>query len=523
MNVPPDRPPPSSPSTSRRTPSPRGPGTRRRSTGPRLSRRRFLGLTAGSAALGAIAPDHLLAGGAPAIAAGSAAPVAGTALRGDRTLLDDYVGRLCYNENPLGPSPLARDAIVAQAELAHRYSDWYAESLRADLAALHGVDASQVLAGCGATEVLRLAALALVDPAGNVVAPYPSYGQFAGDADFLGAEVRYAPLDLDHRIDLDAMASRVDGATAAVCITDPNNPTATVLPSTDVETFVADLPPGVAVVIDEAYHDYVHDPGHTSAMALVRGGQRVVVIRTFSKVHGLAGARVGYAVGETGLIDAMRAWQPFGMVSRLALEAARAALGDGQHVADTVALADQTKQYVFGALAGMGLATIPSETSFFMVDVGTSAEQVANELLARGIRVRTGWGMPQHLRISTGTMQEMQDLVTALRDILGLTGIARPAPAPAPVTALGANLPNPFRHTTALSFTLATAAAVRLELYDVRGRLVRVLADGWRDAGRHALAWDGTDVQGRAVPSGSYFCRLAAAGVNETRRLILVR
>jgi hypothetical protein len=158
-----------------------------------------------------------------------------------------------------------------------------------------------------------------------------------------------------------------------------------------------------------------------------------------------------------------------------------------------------------------------------MVDVGTSAEQVANALLGRGIRVRYGWGMPQHLRISTGTMQEMQDLVAALRDILGITGIGGPGATPAPVTALGANLPNPFRHSTALSFTLAAPAEVRLELFDVHGRLVRVLEKGWRGVGRHALAWDGTDGHGRAVVSGSYFCRLQAAGVTETRRLILVR
>ena len=139
-------------------------------TPPDRSRRAFLGAAAGGAALALLAPAGARGRDNPGPA-----------------LLRDYVGRLCYNENPLGPSPLAATAIVDSASLAHRYPDWFADSLRSDLASLHGVGVGQTIAGCGATEILRLCALAFADPAGNVVCPYPSYGQFPSDADFLGA------------------------------------------------------------------------------------------------------------------------------------------------------------------------------------------------------------------------------------------------------------------------------------------------------------------------------------------------
>jgi len=207
-----------------------------------FSRRQFLGTAAGGAALALFKPSLV------------------SAKKGDSpSILADYVGRLCYNENPLGPSPLAISAITANADMSHRYPDWYADSLRSDLASLHSVSANQTIAGCGATEILRLCALAFADPDGNVVCPYPSYSQFPSDASFLGASVRYSDLDSQYRIDLADMASRVDSQTSAVCITNANNPTGTVLAATDIADFVNALPSHVVTVIDEAYHEFIID------------------------------------------------------------------------------------------------------------------------------------------------------------------------------------------------------------------------------------------------------------------------
>jgi histidinol-phosphate aminotransferase len=407
------------------------------------------------------------------------------------------------------------------ATMAHRYPDWYADSLRGDLASLHGVSTGQTIAGCGATEILRLSALATVDPDGNVVCPYPSYSQFPSDAGFLGASVNYSNLGPNHRVDLTDMASRVDGNTSAVCITNPNNPTATVLAATDIADFVDSLPSHVVTIIDEAYHEYVHDSSYQTAIDLVLQGKKVIVVRTFSKVYGLAGARIGYAIGPSSQIGAMSSWHLFATVSRLGLGAARAALTDSQHISDTIALNDQAKNFCFSNFDQMGLSYIPSETNFFMVDVGTSAGTVASQLATRGINVRTGWGMPQHLRVSTGTMEEMQSFIDALTEILGITGVdATPVP---PVTALDGNYPNPFNRATQLSYSIAQRDRALLQVFDIRGRLIKTVVDEVKTPGRYNLDWNGRDQKDAPVSSGSYFFRLTVGDFSQTRRMILVR
>ncbi len=468
----------------------------------RLSRRAFLGTAAGSAALGLLRPAASFARPAP-----------------ESEILRDYVGRICYNENPLGPSPLAMAAMTDELAMGHRYSDWYAESLRNDLSELHEIPAGQIIAGCGATEILRLAAFAFAQPGKNVVTPYPSYGQFSGDSEMMGSGVRHSGLDEDFRIDLADMLSTVDMNTTAVCITNPNNPTGAPLAAADIAAFVDALPPEVAVIIDEAYHEFVQDPGYESAIELVRQTKNVVVIRTFSKAHGLAGVRIGYGVGRGNLIGDMRAWLSWGTVSRPALAAARAALTDAQHIADSVTHALAAKQYCFTELDAMGVSYIPSETNFFMVDVG-DGPAVLQELAGRGINVRAGWGMSDYIRVSVGTMDEMEDFITALGEILE-QGVERSAPPK--VTALEGNLPNPFRAATHVAYALHRPAHVRVEVFDLRGRLVRTCVDAQQGPGRYGFDWNGTDRRGAPVAAGSYFYRLSAGDVVQTRRMILTR
>lgn len=498
------------------------PGSGRRTERAHVSRRRFLEATTGGAALSLLGLPVLAgARGSGSImddTENAHAPVRDARARSE--MLRDYTGRLCYNENPRGPSPAAKSAIISATDLGHRYPDWFAESLRADLSGLHGVSSAQILAGSGGTEMLRLAALAFAEPGRNVVCPYPSYSQFPSDCSFLGATVRYADLDASYRTDLAAIAALVDANTTAVCLTNPNNPTATVRSAFDIAAFVAALPALVAVVIDEAYHDYVHDPTYGSAIGLVSQGRNVVVIRTFSKAYGMAGVRVGYAVGRQSLISAMGAWQTIATVSRLALDGARAALHDGAHIASTVALNDEAKAYCFTNFDAMGLAYIPSEANFFMVDVGQPAGPVASQLAARGIQVRTGWGMPNHLRVSTGTMEDMQAFITALADILGLAG-ANGMLEPA-VTMLHGNFPNPARGRTRIAYSLAAAGHVRLGVYDVQGRFVRSLVDRDEERGHREIEWDGRNDRGAPCAAGSYFYRLEAGDAAATRRLVLI-
>jgi histidinol-phosphate aminotransferase len=468
-----------------------------------ISRRRFLGAAAGSTAIALLKPSIALSE------------------NGTGQFLNDYVNRLCYNENPLGPSSKAVRAMQSSIKMGHRYSDWFAESLRGDLASLYDLSSSNIIAGCGATEILRLCAFAFADPDGNVVCPYPSYGQFASDANFLGASVRYSPLDEDYRIDLDDMASRVDSNTSAVCITNANNPTGTVLAADDIENFVGNLPSHVVVIIDEAYHEYIDDPSYDTAIQLVHQGQNVVVIRTFSKVFGLAGIRIGYAVGINNLISAVRSWQFYATVSRLALEAAKAAIWDNNHITNTVALNNEAKQYCFDNLDLMGLEYIPSQTNFFMVDVGQPAGSVASQLAQRGISVRTGWGMPNHLRVSTGRMEEMQDFISALNEILN--PLRKFVPVNPEVTALGGNYPNPFNSSTQIEYSIAKGGHVLLQIFNIQGQLVKTVVDEYKFPGNYAFAWNGKNRSGVPVASGSYFYRLTAGDFSQTRRMILVK
>lgn len=467
-----------------------------------LSRRAFFGTAGGAAAL-ALLP------GSRAIAQPAMQP-----------LVDDYVGRLCYNENPLGSSPLAKAAMTEQIDLGHRYGDWLAESLRGELSALHGVYVNQTVAGAGGTEMLRLAAMAFADPAGNVVCPYPSYGGFDSDAALFGAEVRHSSLDANYRVDLNDIMAYVDDQTSAVCITNPNNPTATVLPAADIAAFVDALPAHVTLVIDEAYHHYVHDPSYSSAIDLVHQDKNVVVIRTFSKIFGMAGVRCGYAVGKGSLIGAMARWQTWGTVSRLASEGAKAALGDQQHITDTISLNDSTKQLCFNRFATMGLEYIPSETNFFMVDVDRNASEVAAALAEHGYYVRNGWGMPEHLRVSTGKWEEMVGFLGALQLILS-GGVSDQSPPQ--VTRLDGNYPNPFRESTRISYRLAQEADVRLEVFDAQGRLVRRLHDGRQGQGRYAYDWNGADDRGHTLSPGIFYYRLTAGEKMQTRRVIRIK
>lgn len=469
----------------------------------RVSRRGFIGTITGGSALTLLGLDRrALADFTPG-----------------GNLVTDYVGRLCFNENPLGPPQAAIDAIVNEAPMAHRYTDWYAESLISALASHYDLPGDTIIPGVGATEIIRMCAKAFCASGTNVVVPTPSYGQFESDAQIFGSTVRYVALDSDHRVDLAGILGRVDSHTAAICITNPNNPTATALDYNAVSDFIHDLPSGVTTVIDEAYIDYM--PNFRSAVELVGSGHSVVVIKTFSKVYGLAGARIGYAIGRYDLINQVSANRLTAMISRPSLEAAKAALGAGQHVADTVELADQTKAYCFGEFDRMGLPYIPSDTSFFMVDVG-DAEYVRAALAAREIYVRTGWGMNNHLRVSTGTMEEMIDFITVLEEILNPLKSGGELPKPT-MTELFQAYPNPFNASTQIRIYIPKMANARLEIFDVQGRSVKILVDSILGAGEYAFVWNGTNSAGRPVASGTYYYRLKSGDDVITRRMLLLK
>jgi histidinol-phosphate aminotransferase len=433
---------------------------------------------------------------------------------------DDYYGRLCYNENPLGPSPLALAAMHDAASMAHRYPDWFSSALEDRIADYHGLQQNNICAGTGATEVIRLIADAFLGPGDEMVTATPTYSQMASEATANGATVVHVPVDENYVIDLAAVSQAVGPATRLVSLVNPNNPLGTVIHKTDMEGFLTSLPGGIVTVVDEAYHYYVQSPDYESCVRFVADGLPVVVVRTFSKAHGLAGARIGYSIAPSSYAAEIASSQLFGMVSRSGQAAAEAALGDTEHIANTVALNEEAMGLLEVGFAGLGLGFVESETNYVMFDTGTNAAWVAAELASKGYQVRTGWGMPQHIRVSTGTMTEMEGFLEALQDILGQAG-ARGRDVPA-VFGLGPVRPNPFRTECVIRLSSFGAERATVTVHDVVGRKVRTLLNDSLPAGLRSLRWDATDSRGARVGAGTYIISYIQGEFASSARVTLV-
>jgi histidinol-phosphate aminotransferase len=434
---------------------------------------------------------------------------------------DDHSGRLCYNENPLGPSPKALVAMQGASAMAHRYPDWYSSTLEGGIATHHGLQQGNVCAGTGATAVIRLIADAFLSAGDEMITATPTYFQMASEAAANGATVVHVPVDEDYVIDLEAISQAIGPSTKLISLVNPNNPLGTVINKTDMESFVTSLPSGIIVVVDEAYHHYVDSPDYESCIRFVQEGCAVIVVRTFSKAYGLAGARIGYSVAPSNYTAEISSSQMFGMVSNLSQAAATAALTDAQHVANTVALNDEAKGYLEDRLTDLGLDYIPSETNFMIFDTGTDASRVAMQLAESGYQVRTGWGMPQHIRVSTGLIPEMQGFIEALEDILGQAGAGgHETPT---VFGLGSVRPNPFSSQCCIGIRTAGGERVALTVHDVLGRKVRSLVARPLPTGAHDIPWDGTDVEGRRVPPGVYVLNLIQGEFAASTRITLTR
>jgi hypothetical protein len=274
-----------------------------------------------------------------------------------------------------------------------------------------------------------------------------------------------------------------------------------------MRAFTESLPAGIGVVVDEAYHHYVHTPDYETCIPVVAEGLPVIVVRTFSKAYGLAGARIGYSVASPQYTAQIGSSQMFATVSNVAQAAAHAALDDTEHVKDTVGLNDQAKEILQVGFAGLGLDYIPSETNFMMFDTGMDAGWVASELASRGFQVRTGWGMPQHIRVSTGLLEEMHSFVAALQEILGQGSEERDVYL-VPTFGFSQIYPNPFSRRCAMKITTFGTEKVLLTIYDSSGRKVRTLVNHPLNPGTHEIVWDGADVHGRGIASGVYIAIL---------------
>lgn len=368
-----------------------------------MTRRRFAGAL-GTAVAGAALLDSRLA---------ESAAEAGVlpALPGDPV-------RLNANENPFGPSPGAVEAMERCGRVASRYPDSSHEELRRAIAAHHGVGPERIVLGCGSSEILEMADMAFLGPGKTVVVAEPSFEAVLSYAGVIRFESVKVPLTADFRHDLPRMAAACDARTGLVYVCNPNNPTGTVVSGEEFSAFLPRVPASAVVLVDEAYHHFVESPRYKSAIELLDRAPNLVVARTFSKIYGMAGMRVGYAVGSEANIEAMRRYASWNNVNCAALSGALASLSDRDHVARQRRQFNDTRRWICGELEKEGRRVIPSVTNFFMTDVGGDVTPVIQAFRARRILVgRRFPSMPNWLRVSIGKREEMETFLTALREI----------------------------------------------------------------------------------------------------------
>ncbi len=333
-------------------------------------------------------------------------------------LVEASIVKLASNENPLGISPMAKEAIArAVAELA-RYPDGNGFALKAALSERTGVPMNGIVLGNGSNDVLELVARTFLTPGSEAVfsehafAVYPLATMAVG-----GKPVAVPAKNFGH--DLDAMAAAVTDKTGVIFIANPNNPTGTFLPGPQIAAFLEKIPERVLVVLDEAYTEYLSDEDRYDAIAWLARFPNLLVSRTFSKAYGLAGLRVGYGLANLGVIDLLnRVRQPFN-VNSLALAAATAALGDEEFLAKSADLNRRGMRQLTAAFQAMALEWIPSWGNFVTVKVG-DGDAVNRKLLTQGVIVRpiAGYGMPQWLRVSIGLPEENARFISALQQAL---------------------------------------------------------------------------------------------------------
>jgi histidinol-phosphate aminotransferase len=328
------------------------------------------------------------------------------------------VVKLASNENPLGPSPAAVAGAHAALASVHRYPDGPGVALRQALARRHKLEPSQIVVGNGSTDLIDLLARAYLAPGDNAVIAEQAFARFRQCVNARNGGARLVPMR-EHTHDLEAMAAAVDARTRLVFVANPNNPTGTWNTRAQLEALLGRLGGEVLVVLDEAYFEYAEHADYPSGVDYVRGGAPVVVLRTFSKVYGLAGLRVGYALGppEVALaLDTVR--EPFN-TNLVGQAAALAALEDQGHLMRSLELNRVEKARLERALVTRGLRVLPSLANFLCVEVG-DGPAVYQRLLAKGVIVRPlrPYGLESWLRVSVGTADENDSLLEAIDAVL---------------------------------------------------------------------------------------------------------
>ena len=336
--------------------------------------------------------------------------------------------KLASNENPLGPSPRALEAIRNTVDRANFYPDGGGYYLRKKLAEFQHLDMSQIILGAGSTDLIELVARTFLTSGDQGVTSQSAFYIYRLAIEEMGAELIQTPLR-ENAFDLASISRAVTQRTKVIYIANPNNPTGRMVTADDMDRFLNALPPRVLVVLDEAYYEYVRDPEYSRSLDYIRNGRNVLVLRTFSKVYGLAGIRLGYGMGNPELIEALnRVRSPFNANS-LAQAAGLAALDDQEHVARSVESNAHEMKFVTEELALAGVRYTPSVGNFLLVDTGRDCEEDFIRLMREGVIVRPMklYGFPTSLRVTIGRHEENEKFLEGLESVTRMStqGIKR--------------------------------------------------------------------------------------------------
>lgn len=332
--------------------------------------------------------------------------------------LKTHAIKLASNENPLGPAPLAVEAAKNALADSNRYPDGSGFYLREALSKKHSIPAENIILGGGSTELIDLSARMVLRPGDCGVTSHGSFPLYHIAVRATGARFLEIPLR-NYGFDLPAMARDLPAETKLIFIANPNNPTGTMFTADDFDAFLARVPEHVLVVLDEAYCDYVDHPNYSRAVAIVRGGRNLIVLRTFSKAYGLAGLRIGYGIGPADLLGEMNKIRgPFN-TSGVAQAAALAALDDKEHVRKSVETNRDGLAQLAAGLKQLGIEPVPSVANFMLIDFGFDADALAADLMKHGVIVRPmRWmGLPNAIRVSVGTHSENETFLRTLADL----------------------------------------------------------------------------------------------------------
>jgi histidinol-phosphate aminotransferase len=336
----------------------------------------------------------------------------------DRKPIPDGAIRLNFNENPYGPSPKAAAALAACGPLASRYPDEANIELTNAIAKKYGVARENIALGCGSTEILHAVDATFLTPEKNVVVADPTFEAVLNYAQVLHSNPVKIPLTADYRHDLPKMAAACTSNTAVVYVCNPNNPTGTIVTRDEMAAFLQVVPPTTLVLVDEAYNDFATDPHYASALEFIPKYPNVIVARTFSKIYGMAGMRLGYAIGAKEQIARISAELLQDNTNAAVLAAGLASLNDPQNISSCRERLVASRTWLCQGLAQDGRAFIPSHANFVMINMGSDVRPFIDQFKTRNIYVgRQFVSMPNFLRVTIGTQPETEAFLGALRQI----------------------------------------------------------------------------------------------------------